>query len=332
MVLLVSLVATAALLLSQWPSIAAAGISPLIIGIGLGVLFAHTGRDYLPEQCSPGIVFSAKTVLRIAILLYGFRITYQDIAEVGVAAFVVSSVMMASTWAIGTWTGMRWFKLDRDTALLNSAGSAVCGAAAVVAVESVLRAEPYKAAVAIGTVVCFGTLGMVVIPTLHGSHWFELPPQAWGIFVGSTVHEVAQVVAVGHLLGESAADGAVIVKMTRVMLLAPALLVLAWWLGRAARQVATNPQGGAVPLPWFAIGFLLVTGVNSMQILPATWVALALQLDTFLLTMAMVALGMETHFAKIKRAGAAPIYHGLFLFMWLVGVGYFVTRWAVHYL
>lgn len=330
MLLLVSLGATAALLLSQWPLVAAAGVSPLIIGIGLGVLFAHTGRDCLPEQCSPGIAFSAKTLLRIAIVLYGFRITYQDIAEVGVAAFVVSSVMMASTLLLGTWTGIRWFRLDRDTALLNSAGSAVCGAAAVVAVESVLRAEPYKATVAIGTVMCFGTLGMAVVPALHGAPWFDLSPQAWGIFVGSTVHEVAQVVAVGHLLGESTAEDAVIVKMTRVMLLAPALLALAWWLGRATRRMVTNAQGGGVGLPWFALGFLAITGVNSIQILPPTWVAVALQLDTFLLTMAMVALGMETQFAKIKRAGAAPIYHGLFMFVWLTGVGYLVTRWAVH--
>lgn len=329
MLLLVGLCSAGALLVSQWPWLAHAGISPLIIGITLGIVFAHTVRGSLPEQCSPGILFSGKTLLRVAIVLYGFRITFQDIAEVGFAAFVVSCVMMVSTFVLGTWAGMRWFGLDRDTALLSSAGSAVCGAAAVVAVESVLRAEPYKAAVAIGTVVCFGTIAMVVMPMLHGAHWLDLPPEAWGVYVGGTVHEVAQVVAVGHALGEQAANDAVIVKMTRVMLLAPALLLMVWWLGQSSAP-GGSARGGKAPVPWFAIGFLLVAGVNSLHVVPPSWVAAALQLDTFLLTMAMVALGMETHYAKVRRAGAAPIYHGLFLFVWLVAIGYLVTDWAAR--
>lgn len=327
MLLLVSLGAAAAILISRWPWIASAGISPLVIGIGLGMVFAHTGRAHLPEQCNPGIVFAAKTLLRVAIVLYGFRLTFQDITEVGVVAFLVSCIMMASTFVLGAWTGLRWFGLDRDTALLSSAGSAVCGAAAVVAVESVLKSEPYKAAVAIGTVVCFGTLAMVVLPTLHNVQWVDLPPHAWGVYIGSTVHEVAQVIAVGHALGEQAANDAIIVKMTRVMLLVPALFVLAWWMGRI-RRADVNSPGGRAPVPWFALGFLVVTGVNSLHILPPAVVAIALQVDTFLLTMAMVALGMETQYEKVKQAGAAPIYHGLFLFIWLVGMGYVITAWV----
>jgi uncharacterized integral membrane protein (TIGR00698 family) len=327
MLLLVTLLAAAAWLVGQWPAVLQTGISPLVLGLFAGVLFGNLWGQQLPAQCTPGIVFCAKTVLRIAIVFYGFRITFGEIAEVGLAAFTVSLAMMVSTLWLGSWVGVRWFRLDRDTAMLNAAGAAVCGAAAVVAVESVLRSAPYKTAVAVATVVCFGTLAMIVLPLLHGSGWLALSAKGWGVYVGGTVHEVAQVVAVGHTLDDQAANDAVIVKMTRVLLLAPALLVLAWWLGRA--MVGRHESRRKAAVPWFAVGFLLVVGVNSAAWLPQSWVKTVVDVDSLLLTMAMVALGIETRVAKIRQAGLRPIAHGAVLFVWLMGVGYGVTLLAM---
>ncbi len=125
-ILFVALFSLAALYIAQIPQVAGLGISPLIIGIVLGMFYANTLRNNLPEAWVPGIVFSAKKILRAAIILYGFRITFQQIVDVGLAGIGVSVIMLASTFLLGTWLGMKVFKLDRDTAILTASGSAVC--------------------------------------------------------------------------------------------------------------------------------------------------------------------------------------------------------------
>jgi len=323
--LLVAVLAAGALLAAQWPFMTSHGISPLILAVAIGLFVGHQWRQHLPVECTPGLTFAAKTLLRLAIVLYGFRITVQDIASVGAAGLLVSCSVVVLTLVVGTYVGQKWFGLDRDSALLSAAGSAVCGAAAVVATESVLRSDPHKAAIAIATVVCFGSVAMVLYPLLSHFEILQLSERAWGVFIGGTVHEVAQVVAIGNTFERSIADTAVIVKMTRVLLLVPALFVIVW-LGRGSKSADGKRHGRP---PWFALGFLAVVGLHSLHILPAQWVAATVELDTALLTMAMVALGMDINFAKIRAAGWPPLAHGLFLFIWLMISGYMLTQWAI---
>jgi uncharacterized integral membrane protein (TIGR00698 family) len=176
---------------------------------------------------------------------------------------------------------------------------------------------------------------MFLYPVLYASiiepatGFLHMTPQEFGIYVGGTIHEVAQVVAVpASVAGTPAemANSAVIVKMTRVMMIAPMLIVLGIYLSMSAKK--SGGAGGSVPLiiPWFAVYFIAMAGFNSLQIVPQNIVDVINEIDTFLLTMAMTALGMGTVFAKFKGLGLAPLYTAGAMFVWLVVGGFVVTK------
>ena len=324
-----ALLALAAMFASRIPALVYLKISPLIVGIVLGMVYANTLRGNFPEAWNPGVTFAAKKILRLAIILYGFRITFQDIAEVGATGLTVAVVMLASTFLLGAWVGVKIFKLDRDTTFLTAAGSSICGAAAVLATEPVLKSESYKGATAVSTVVLFGTISMFLYPALYGLGVIHLAPAEYGVYVGGSVHEVAQVVAAGGAI-PGAPDNAVIVKMTRVMLLAPTLILLGLYVSRTAVKGAGGAGAVKLVIPWFAVGFIVAAGVNSLDILPQALVRQIVVVDTFLLTMAMTALGMETSFKKLRDVGLKPFYVALVMFFWLLIGGYLVTNVALR--
>lgn len=333
-ILFVALFAAAAIQIAQLSWLQNLGLSPLIVGILLGMVYANTLRSHVPAEWVPGIVFSSKTILRTAVVLYGFRVTFQQIGAVGLDGILVSVTMVTTTFLLGSFVGQKVLKLDRDTTLLTTAGSSVCGAAAVLATEPVLKAEAYKSAIAVSTVVIFGTLSMFLYPILQTTGLLHLSQTHYGLYIGGSVHEVAQVVGAGAAVGAEATRVAVIVKMTRVMLLAPLLLILGLVLSLLARRGSSTGNQAAIKLviPWFAVGFIAVSGFHSLNWLPGEIVGGINTLDTFLLTMAMSALGMETSLAKFKQAGAKPFILGLVLFGWLIlggyGVTWLVTRFA----
>lgn len=300
------------------------GLSPLIIAIVLGMIYSATLHQQLPLTWAPGLQFAAKRLLRLAVVLYGFRLSFQQVAEIGLTGFVLDILIVGLTLTLGTLVGIRVFKLDRDTSLLISSGAAICGAAAVLATETVLKSEAHKAALAVACVVLFGTTSMFLYPLLHHGGILGFNAAQYGIYTGATVHEVAQVVVAGSQVSSQAADIAVIVKMTRVMLLAPVLIILGFYFNRSSKTGQQTKLRQTTP--WFAVLFIAVVGFNSLALLPAQAVAAINQLDTFLLTMAMAALGIETNFAKIKAVGLKPLYLAAFLFIWLIGGGYLLSR------
>ncbi len=331
-VLFVAIFASAATMIAGLAPVQALGISPLVIGIVMGIFYANTLHNQTPEAWQGGITFSAKKILRFAIVFYGFRITFQQIAEVGIDGFMVSLIMLGSTFILGTYLGQKVFKMDRDTSMLTAAGASVCGAAAVLATEPVLKAEEHKTAVAVSMVVLFGTIAMFLYPVLYSSGILDMTAREFGIYVGGTIHEVAQVVAVPASVpgaGAEMANSAVIVKMTRVIMIAPMLIILGIYLSYSAKKNGTVGGGVQLVIPWFAVYFVGMAGFNSLQIVPEQIVALINEIDTFLLTMAMTALGMGTRFAKFKGLGLAPFYTALSMFIWLVVGGYFITKWVV---
>ncbi|MBO5030186.1 MAG: YeiH family putative sulfate export transporter [Muribaculaceae bacterium] len=327
-ILLIALFACAAFYIGEIQFLKDISFSPMIIGIILGMLYANSLRNNLPETWVPGIQFCSKKLLRLGIILYGFRLTLTDIFEVGVSAIVIDAIVVTVTILGGVWIG-RLLKMDKETALLTSVGSGICGAAAVLGAESTIRTQPYKTAVAVATVVIFGTISMFLYPILYNSGMLGLSPQEMGIYTGSTLHEVAHAVGAGNAMGEQVGGVSVIVKMIRVMLLVPVLLVLAVW---AARRVKTagvegGEAKGKIAIPWFAILFLVVICFNSLNLLPEVFVDAINYFDTFLLTMAMAALGAETSIEKFKKAGAKPFILALVLDVWLIGGGYLLARY-----
>lgn len=335
-IIFVAIFASAATMIADLPFIKSIGISPLVIGIVLGIFYANTLHNKTPKEWAGGITFSAKKILRFAIVFYGFRITFQQIAEVGLQGFLVSLIMLSTTFILGTWLSQKFFKLDRDTAMLNASGASVCGAAAVLATEPVLKAQEHKAAIAVSMVVLFGTISMFLYPMLYNMGIFDMSAREFGIYVGGTIHEVAQVVAVPasvlNLTPEQSAEmanTAVIVKMTRVIMIAPMLIVLGIYLSLNAKKHGSSGGGIKLVIPWFAVYFVGMAGVNSLHIIPANIVSIINEIDTFLLTMAMTALGLGTIFSKFRGLGLAPIYSAGTMFLWLLFGGYFITKWVV---
>jgi len=314
-VLFVALMAFAVFELAKWAPIRALSISPLVLGIVCGMLYGNLMRGTMPVEWGVGVNFSARRLLRIAVALYGLNISIQQIIDVGLPGIVVSLGVAVGVLAAGTWLGVRWLKLDRDMAMLTAAGSAICGAAAVLAFESTLRSAPHKSAVAVATVVLFGTISMFLYPLLYGVGWLPFDGPALGIFLGGSIHEVAQVVAAASNIDPETTEVATIVKMTRVALLVPLLLVIGLWLQR--RDAREGGQKAKLPVPWFAIGFLGFALLNSSGIVPEPMLETLRLIDIFLLTMAMTALGMETRFAQMKAAGPRVLALAAVLFVLL---------------
>jgi len=306
----------AALWLGSFPGIAGVGLSALTLAILMGMIIGNTLYPKIHPYCDGGVLFAKQHLLRLGIILYGFRLTFSQIAQVGVSGIVIDALTLSSTFFIACLLGQKVFGLDKKTSWLIGAGSSICGAAAVLATEPVVKAEASKVTVAVATVVIFGTTAIFIYPALYPllTQWFS--PETYGIFIGSTVHEVAQVVAAGHGVGADAENSAVIAKMLRVMMLAPFLVLL------AARVKQLSPAQGAekskLTIPWFAVGFIAVAVFNSFHLLPESVVSAINALDTLLLAMAMAALGLTTHVSALKNAGAKPLVMGLLLFIWLI--------------
>lgn len=326
-ILLIGLFSCAAFYIGDAKFFKELSLSPMIIGIVLGMLYANSLRNHLPETWVPGIQFCSKKILRLGIILYGFRLTFQDVLNVGVAGILIDAIVVVVTILGGVWLG-KLLKMDKDIALLTSIGSGICGAAAVLGAESTIQTKPYKTAVAVATVVIFGTISMFIYPIAYRAGFLQLSPQEMGIYSGATLHEVAHAVGAGNAMGPEVSNVAIIVKMIRVMLLVPVLLVLGYWVARQARREGSSGKGGKVAIPWFAVGFLTVIGFNSFDLLPVALVDTINYIDTFLLTMAMVALGAETSIDKFKKAGAKPFILAFLLYVWLLVGGWALARYV----
>lgn len=336
--LLITLMSIAAWLSASLPAIKALSLSSLIMGIVIGMVFANTLRSKVPAEWEPGLKFCSKRMLRTGIILYGFRLTFQDVIEVGVSALVIDAIIVTFTIFLGYWVG-KWIGLDRESTLLTSTGSAICGAAAVLGAEPIVKAEPHKTAVAVSTVVIFGTLSMFLYPIAYRAGIFSsLSIQQIGIYTGSTLHEVAHVVGAGNAIGSAegyaaVASSSLIVKMVRVIMLVPVLLVMSWWLSSSGSNRSGKKK---INVPWFAFIFLIMIGINSLLYAyckDTTWLAPTLKvietISTFMLTMAMTALGADTSIAKFRQAGAKPFCLAGIIYLWLVIGGYLLSRYLV---
>jgi len=318
------------------------GISPLTLAIVLGILLGNSIYPYLATWASSGVAISRTTILRTGVVLYGFRLTLQDVVHVGVAGVSIDLIMVVSTFLLAVWIGTRLLKMAPSTSMLVGSGSAICGAAAVLATEPVVKGRSEEVSVAVAGVVIFGTISMFLYPLLVPLNhlWMIIPGgvREFGIYIGSTVHEVAQVVAASRQVSTDAAGTAVIAKMVRVLMLAPFLVVLAAWL--KPREQVTN-GGSSQPnmlfaaikaVPVFAFLFIVVVLFNSLQWIEKPIVDGIIQFDTLLLAIAMGALGLSTNIATLAKSGGKPMLLSLILFFWLVLGGAGVNHIVMTYL
>jgi len=268
---------------------------------------------------SKSSLFCQQKLLRLGIILLGFSLTFQQVAQLGWQALVIDIIVICTVLLTGITVGIKVLKMDKELAVLTSVGSAVCGAAAIMATEPVVKGGHRQVSVAVATVVLFGTLSLIAYPLLF--NLLPIAPEQFGIFIGSTVHEVAQAVAAGQTISPEALQTAIMTKLIRVMCLAPVVVALSLLLFREKSDTGTTHQRIPIAFPHFIGFFILAVVVNSLWALPETLHEGLTFISQFSLTIAMAAMGFNTRWSTLRQAGLKPIILAAILFIVLFSVG-----------
>ncbi len=306
----------------------------MIMAIILGAFLQNVIGS--PAAAGEGVTYSLRRILRLSIVLLGLQITAQQAAAVGGAGLVIIAVGLLSTLLVTVPVG-RLLGVPRGLALLIGVGTAICGASAIISAKAAVQGEDEDAAYAIACVTLFGTVAIFVYPIAGGL--LHLPPHAFGLWAGSSIHEVAQVVATAFDAGREALRVGTIAKLTRVAMMAPVIIAL----GEMSLRFGFGRAGAKVrpPFPWFLVGFLAMVAVASFVAMPhaggsivdasallvrANMNAIS-TVTAFLLSMAMAAMGMHTNLRHIRSNGVRPLVLGLFSTLFISLATLAMIRW-----
>nr|WP_309402187.1 YeiH family protein [Aminobacter niigataensis]WMD00127.1 YeiH family protein [Aminobacter niigataensis] len=317
-VTVVLIVAAAAFGLRQIPGLTS--FSPMILAIFLGMLYANLVA--VPPETSAGVKLMGKSVLRLAVALLGFQLTLAQVFAVGFAGMAMLAALVGSTYAI-TLAVAKIIGVDLSLARLIGAGTAICGASAVAAADSIRNGPEEDVAYAIGCVTLFGTISMLVYPIIGTAMGLE--PKSYGFWSGASIHEVAQVVAASFQYGTDAGETGVVVKLSRVLLLAPLLICMAA-LARRAEGRETGSLSITQVFPIFVIGFILAMLASSLDIVPDSLRQLLGQITPMLLTASLGALGLGTTFRSIRARGVRPLVLAGFATLFIASGGLLASR------
>lgn len=293
------LLCAAAVAIAMTVNAALPAASPLIIAIVLGIAVTNTVR--LPQSTAPGITLAAKKLLRLGIVFLGLQLVLSDIAALGVPMLLVIVCIVAGG-IFGTLLLGRLLKMRPTQVLLIACGFSICGAAAVAGVEGVTDSEEEDVVTAVALVVIFGTLMIFGLPL--AASLLGLSPEVSGMWAGGSIHEIAQVVAAGGVIGGGALTIAVVVKLARVLMLAPVAAVLSVRQRRSGRVEAGQKRPPIVPL--FILGFLAMVLLRSFADLPGAVIAAGSFAQTALLSAAMFGLGCGVKIRSLMQVGARP--------------------------
>jgi uncharacterized integral membrane protein (TIGR00698 family) len=279
-------------------------ISPLTVAVLMGVVVGNAGVSL--RRLRPGLRFAVKHLLRVGVVLLGLRLAVPDVIRLGGAALVMVMVIVVITF-FGTQLLGRWMGVSPGTSLLVAAGFSICGASAVAAMDGVTRSEEDDVVTAIVLVTLFGCLAIVVLPLLQ--HPLGLSDVEFGLWAGASVHDVAQTVATASVVGPSALAAAVVVKLTRVVLLAPMVAGVSLWRRRGETAVYGTRRPPLVPL--FVVGFLAMVGLRSTGLIPEQVLASAQVIESIVLAAALFGLGAGVHLRTLARTGGRATLLGL---------------------
>lgn len=312
------LAAAAAVIVAWLLSLIIPGVPLLTAAVALGIVLAQVpaARRIFDGKLAPGLGFAAKTLMRAGVVLLGLKLSLGDIADLGWLAIVAIVVLVILTF-VGTWWLGRLFKLPGDQPILIAAGFAICGASAIGAVAAVTGSKREEQATPVALVTLCGTLAIILLPLLQVP--LGLSNEEFGHWVGAGVHDVGQVVATAQIAGPAALAIAVVVKLTRVLMLAPVVAGVSYGVRRKASQspsagtTATATKAKRPPLvPLFVWGFIGAVLLNSAVDIPEPVLATADLTQTLLLAAALFGLGTAVRFGTlIRTAGPAAIVGGL---------------------
>lgn len=298
-------------------------LSPLVVGVVFGAVTANCIA--LPSRFDPGVAFCARTILRAGLVLLGLRLSLGDLGALGARGLGVVAGVVTTTFLGTRWLARR-MGVNDQLGLLIATGYSICGASAIAAMDGVVDADEEETAYAIALVTLCGSLSIAVLPAIASA--VDLDGTAFGTWVGAAVHDVGQVVATAGTGGSEALTAATVVKLTRVVLLAPLVAIVA--LRR--RKVVVDPadETKRPPLvPLFVVGFLVAVIVRSAGLLGPNALTLATDLEKIALTIALVALGLGVRFERLRRLSGRPLALGMVAWVLVAGAAYVGTTIAV---
>lgn len=290
-------------------------VSPLTVAVLLGVLLGNIPvslRSFLP-----GLEFAAKRLLRVGIVLLGLQLMVTDVLELGAPSLLVVVVVVVVTFFGTQWLGAM-MGLSTGASLLIATGFSICGASAIAAMEGVTRSKKEDVATAIALVTLFGSLAILVLPFLQQP--LGLSDTAYGAWAGASVHDVAQTAATASSAGSAALATAVVVKLTRVVLLAPMVAGVSLWQRRSTPGSQVAPRPAIVPL--FVLGFLGAVALRSTAVLPDLAISVAMDITTVALAAALFSLGTAVHLRSLLATGGRALALGLASWLTICSIAY----------
>ena len=279
-------------------------VSPLVASLAIGVALGNLGA--VPVICAAGVKFSAKKILRLGIVLLGSQLAVSQVVELGGAELAVVIVVVTVTFLGTMWLGPR-LGVSRPLSLLVATGFSICGASAVAAMEGVAEADEEEVTYAIALVTLCGSLAIILLPALRNVVGLE-SAEMFGAWVGASVHDVAQVIATSSTGGDAAVHSATVVKLSRVVLLAPLVAMVSVWLRTPRTGLTSKSTTSKVTVvPIFVLGFIAMILVRTTGVLSNDMLSALKTVEQWCLASALVGLGAEVRLTKLLRVGGRPL-------------------------
>jgi uncharacterized integral membrane protein (TIGR00698 family) len=299
------IVAAVATLLARYVPLVGAPVLAIVIGVIVGACVR------LPAGLTPGIAFSARTVLQGAIIVSGFALSFLTVVHTGIVTLPVTIVTIAVALVLAPIVG-RLLGVPKMQQRLVGFGTAICGASAIAALATVLEPDEADIALAIATVFFYNVVAVLIFPPL--GHLMGMTQAQFGVWAGTAINDTSSVVAAGYAYGKDAGAEATIVKLARATLILPLVGFVAFMRARAARSADASVPWRRI-VPWFILWFLIAALIATTGIIPAAWHNGIIALSTFLIATALAAIGLQTQLIALLRAGLRPLTLGLVLWI-----------------
>ncbi|MHB1518642.1 MAG: YeiH family protein [Acidimicrobiales bacterium] len=317
-------VALVATVLGRLAPVVGAPVIAIVGGIVLSMFVPTSG------PLRPGLAFSAKFVLQASIVVLGTGLSFGQVLSTGSSSLPVLlgtlTVALVGAGVIG-----RFLSIDRDLRTLIGVGTGICGASAVAATDAVISASEADVSYAIATIFTFNVLAVLTFPTI--GHLIDLSPHTFGLWAGTAVNDMSSVVAASSIFGHGATSTAVVVKLTRTLMIIPISVGIALWRARLRRRSGTtDPVVSSLShirsiLPIFIGWFLVAVSINTVGLIPRGWHHWLSYTAQLMITVALAAIGLSTRMRDIRRTGLRPLALGAVLWA-LVGVSSLVLQLA----
>ncbi|WP_456279032.1 YeiH family protein [Bacillus sp. AK128] len=282
-----------------------------IMGVMIvSILLGMTWKSVMGVQTimNPGITFSSKKLLRVGIILMGLRLNLSQIVEAGFSIILIDAIVIVFTLVVMLSLG-KALNVQKHLAALIAVGTAVCGAAAIVAVAPLIKSKKEYTALAVACIAILGTVGALIYIFIYPFLGWD--DYSYGVVVGATLHELAHVIAAAVPGGNVSGETAILTKLGRVALLIPVAFLMEYLFTRNEETKTQKKSFKDLPIPWFILGFLAMSVINTLGILSSSITTMLIILSVYLLSMAMAGLGLSINFSDFKQVGPKPIILGV---------------------